>query len=139
MSNDGGEICYRSQVERVLVEDGQAIGVRLYDNEEYRSKRVISACDGRATVFDLLGGKYLAKEYEKMYDGHLPIHSQLQVSLGVNRDMSAEPHWVTYLLKDPVVIAGEDRYEIGVKNYCFDPSLAPAGKSAVSIMLTTPY
>jgi phytoene dehydrogenase-like protein len=63
----------------------------------------------------------------------------MQVSLGVRIDLTGEPHWVTYLLDEPVVIAGEDRFEISVKNYCFDPSLAPPGKSAMSIMLTTDY
>jgi hypothetical protein len=43
-------------------------------------------------------------------------YAQLQVSLGVNRDLSAAPHWVTHLLDEPVLIAGEERYEIGV-NY----------------------
>lgn len=135
----GGEIYYRSQVERVLLEDGQAVGVRLYNNEEHRARRVISACDGHATVFDMLGEQYAGRQFKRLYDGHLPIHSQLQVSLGVNRDMTGEPHWVTHLLDKPVRIAGEDRYEIGVKHYCFDPTLAPPGKSVVIIMLTTLY
>jgi hypothetical protein len=77
----------------------------------------------------------------------LPIHAQLQVSLGVNRDLSAAPHWVTHLLDKPVLIAGEERYEIGVKHYCFvgeaspleNPSLAPLGKSVLIVMLTTNY
>jgi phytoene dehydrogenase-like protein len=135
----GGEIHYRSQVERVLVENDQAVGVRLYDNTEHRAGRVISACDGRSTVFDLLGGKYANRGLRRLYDGHMPIHSQLQVSLGVNRDFSSEPHWMTHLLDDPLTIAGEERYEIGVKHYCFDPSLAPPGKSVVIAMLATPY
>jgi len=69
----------------------------------------------------------------------LPLHSQLQVSLGVNMDFSHQPHWVTHLLDRPIAIAGQDRYEIGVKHYCFDPSLAPPGKSVVIVMLTSPY
>ncbi|RUT01741.1 amine oxidase [Dulcicalothrix desertica PCC 7102] len=137
--DNGGEIHYCSQVERVLVENDQAVGVRLYSNEEYYADRIISACDGRGTIFDLLGGKYLNRQIKKLYDGHLPLHSQLQVSLGLNRDLSSKPHWVTYLLEQPIVIAGEERYEIGVKHYCFDPSLAPAGKSVVIVMLNTPY
>ena len=32
----GGEVIYSAQVERVLVEDDRAVGVRLYDNREYR-------------------------------------------------------------------------------------------------------
>jgi phytoene dehydrogenase-like protein len=100
---------------------------------------VIAACDGRTAIFDMLEGKYLNGAVRRMYRGDLPIHSQIQVSLGVDRDLSADPHWVTYLLDDPVLIAGEKRYDIGVKNYCFDPSLAPAGKSVLTIMLTSRY
>ncbi|MEO1069804.1 MAG: NAD(P)/FAD-dependent oxidoreductase [Cyanobacteria bacterium J06638_6] len=135
----GGEICYSAPVERVLVDNDQAVGVRLYTNEEYRAQRVISACDGRRTIFDLLRGEYINRRIEKLYDGHLPVHSQMQVSLGVNMDFSHRPHWVTHLLDQPIAIAGEDRSEIGVKHYCFDPSLAPPGKSVVIVMLTTSY
>lgn len=135
----GGEIHYRAQVEKILVSADRAVGVRLYDNHTYHASRVVSACDGRRTIFDMLQGRYLNRQIRKLYQGELPIHSQLQVSLGVNRDFSEQPHWVTYLLDRPVTIAGEKRYEIGVKHYCFDPSLAPPGKSVVTVMLTTPY
>lgn len=143
----GGEIHYESQVEKILVQNHRANGVRLYDNEKYFADRIISACDGHNTLFGLLVGgaspkknrQYVPREMQRYYDGHLPIHSQLQVSLGVNRDLSCEPHWTTHLLDEPVVIAGEARYEIGVKHYCFDPSLAPPGKSVLMVMLTTNY
>jgi phytoene dehydrogenase-like protein len=135
----GGEISYKSQVEKVLIEKHQAVGVRLYNNEECYADRVISACDGHNTLFGLIDSQYVPREIQRYYDGHLPIHSQLQVSLGVNRDLSAEPHWTTHLLDRPVVIAGEERYEIGVKHYCFDPSLAPQGKSVLMVVLTTNY
>ena len=112
----GGEIHYRSQVERILVEDGRAVGVRLYNNEEHRSRWVISACDGHSTLFDMLENRYVPPQMHKLYDGHMPIHSQVQVSLGVKRDLSGLPHWVTYLLDKPVLIAGQKRYEINVKH-----------------------
>ncbi|MGB8699487.1 MAG: NAD(P)/FAD-dependent oxidoreductase [Thermosynechococcaceae cyanobacterium] len=142
----GGEIRYCSQVERILVEGDRAanlkeraVGIRLYNNEEYRADRVIAACDGRGVLFDLLPSRLVNRQLKKLYNGNLPIHSQLQVSLGVNRDLSSEPHWATYLLNRPILIAGEERHEIGIKHYCFDPSLAPPGKSVVTIMLPTSY
>jgi phytoene dehydrogenase-like protein len=121
--------------------------VRLYDNENHFANRIISACDGHNTLFGLLVGgaspkenrQYVPRKMQRYYDGHLPTHSQLQVSLGVNRDRSSEPHWTTHLLDKPVVIAGEERYEIGVQHYCFDPSLAPPGKSVLIVMMTTNY
>ena len=127
----GGEICYKAQVEKILVEDDRAVGVRLYNDEIHRADYVISACDGRGTIFDMLDGAYIDRRIRRMYDGHLATHSMMQISLGVKRDLSAEPHWVTHLLEEPVLVAGEPRHEIGIKHYCFDPSLAPQGRSVV--------
>ncbi len=135
----GGEIDYGCQVERVVIDQHQAIGVRLYNNKEHWADRVISACDGHSTLFGLIDRHYVPQKMQQYYDGHLPIRSQIQVSIGVNRDLSSTPHWITYLLDQPVVIAGETRFEIGVKHYCFDPSLAPPGKSVLIVMLTTTY
>lgn len=140
----GGQIHYKTPVEKILVEDAQngrrqAVGVRLYNDEIQRADYVISAADGRATIFDLLGGEFANRQLKRRYDGHLPLHSQVQVSLGVNRDFSSEPHWVIHLMQQPITLAGEERHEIGVKHYCFDPSLAPPGKSALIAALTTHY
>jgi phytoene dehydrogenase-like protein len=135
----GGEILYKSQVEKILVENQRAVGVRYYNDEIHHADWIISACDGRGTIFDMLGGEFTDRRIRRMYDGHLPIHSMMQISLGVNRDLSSHPHWVTHLLKEPVLVAGEPRSEIGVKHYCFDPSLAPAGKSVVELIIRTNY
>ncbi|HMN62830.1 MAG TPA: NAD(P)/FAD-dependent oxidoreductase [Anaerolinea sp.] len=135
----GGEIYYKGQVEKILTENGRATGVRLYNDEVYTADYVISAADGHATIFDMLGGQFTNRSIRRMYDGHLPTHQMMQVSLGVRRDLSSEPHWVTHLLDEPVLLAGEPRFEIGVKHYCFDPSLAPPGKSVVELIVRTNY
>ena len=135
----GGQIHYQSQVEKILVEDGRAVGVRLYNDEIHHADRIISAADGHGTLFYMLGKQYLPKKIRQLYDGRLPIHTIIQVSLGVKRDFSSEPHWVIRLLDQPLLIAGEEHADIGVKNYCFDPSLAPAGKSTLISMIRTNY
>jgi phytoene dehydrogenase-like protein len=135
----GGQIQYNAQVQKILVENDRAVGVRLYDDSEHRADYVLSAADGRGTNFDLLDGQYLDDRLRRVYDGHLPTHSQVQISLGVARDLSGEPHWTQYLLPQPMTIAGEEHASIGVKHYCFDPSLAPAGKSSVIVMLRSDY
>lgn len=135
----GGEICYDHQVEKILVENDRAVGVRLYNNEIHRADYVISASDGRTTIYNMLDAKYINRKIERMYSGKLPMHTQVQVSMGVKRDLSAEPHWVTYLLDQPTMISGEERREVSVKHYCFDPSLAPASKSVLMIMIRSNY
>jgi phytoene dehydrogenase-like protein len=135
----GGEIHYDSQVERILHHDGHADGLRLYSGDVYEGDFVISACDAHTLHHQLLGGQYLTKKIVKRYDGHLPMHTQVQVSLGVNRDLSAAPHWMTWLMDEPLTLTGEARHELGVKHYGFDPSLAPAGKSVMEVMLRSEY
>ncbi|MBK9613855.1 FAD-dependent oxidoreductase [Candidatus Amarobacter glycogenicus] len=88
----GGEIRYKAQVEKILVENGRAVGVRLYNDEIHRADYVISAADGRGTLFDMLGEEFVTARVRKLYDGHLPIHAQILVALGVNRDLSTLPH-----------------------------------------------
>jgi phytoene dehydrogenase-like protein len=135
----GGQIHYKAQVEKILVENGAAVGVRLYNDEVHRASVVISAADGHATIFDMLGGKFTNRLIRRMYDGHLPTHQMMQISLGVKRDFTPEPHWVTYLLNQPILLAGEERRELGVKHYCFDPSLSPPGKSVLELIVRTNY
>lgn len=135
----GGQIHYKAQVERILVENDHAVGVRLYDNQEMRGDVVISAADSRATLYEMLDGRYLTGAMRRRYDGRLPIYTQMQLSLGVNRDLRGDPHWIAYLLSQPLQVAGEPRPVIGVKNYSFDPSLAPPGKSVIEVMMRSDY
>jgi phytoene dehydrogenase-like protein len=130
----GGEVHYKARVEKILVEADRAVGVRLTDGTEHRADAVISAADGHATIFDMLEGKYVSDKVRGYYD-ELPIFQPIiQVSLGVARDLSAEPHSVSFMLSEPVTIAGEARKRMSFKHYCYDPTLAPAGKSAVVLM-----
>ncbi|MCB0158674.1 MAG: NAD(P)/FAD-dependent oxidoreductase, partial [Caldilineaceae bacterium] len=57
----GGTIHYKAQVEQILVENDRAVGVRLYDDSEHRADYVISAADGRGTIFHMLDGKYVER------------------------------------------------------------------------------
>ncbi len=49
LKKHGGSIRLRSRVDQILVEGGQAVGVRLEGGEEIRSKRVISNADPEIT------------------------------------------------------------------------------------------
>jgi phytoene dehydrogenase-like protein len=140
----GGQIHYKAQVEKILLEDDAlgnpvAVGVRLYSDEVVRGDYLVSAADLRSTLYDMLGKPYVPKRLGRLFDGGLPVYSQLQVSLGVRRDFSAEPHWATHLLDDPLLVAGQQVSALGVKHYCFDPSLAPAGKSSLVLTIPTAY
>jgi phytoene dehydrogenase-like protein len=46
---------------------------------------------------------------------------------------------VNYLLDEPRLIAGEERNHFGIRQYSFDPSLAPEGKSVMIMSLISSY
>jgi phytoene dehydrogenase-like protein len=144
----GGAIHFRSPVEKVLVETWprlgrrahRAVGVRLADGTEHRADDVVSAADGRTTIVEMLGGRYVNDEIRAYYD-EAPRRQEhgVLVCLGVARDLSDAPHAVTYLLEQPVTIAGDLRERLTVEHYCFDPTMAPAGKSVMEVWLDSRY
>ena len=130
----GGQIHYQSRVDKVLVENHCAVGVRLIDGSEHRADVVISAADGHATIFDMLEGKYVDDKIRGYYRD-LPIFAPIiQVSLGINRDLADQPHTVQYELTEPLQIAEKARHSISFKHYGYDPTIAPAGKSVITTM-----
>ena len=133
----GGAIHYKSRVVKILVENGRATGIRLGDGSEFHSDLVISAADGHATLFDMLGGHYLTDELRDYYKRGEIFQPIIQVSLGVNRDFSNQPHMATHFLNKPITIAGEERREISLKHFCYDSTLAPAGKSVVEVVFAS--
>jgi len=135
----GGEINYRSRVDQILVEDDSAVGVRLSDGTEHHAEVVVSAADGHATIFDMLGGEYVDEKIRRTYEEWPIFQPIIQVSLGVGVDLSDEPHAIVYELTEPVTIAGEARERLSVKHYCYDPTLAPPGKSILVVMLESNY
>jgi phytoene dehydrogenase-like protein len=135
----GGNLVYKTQVEKILVEEERAVGVRLYNDEIHYADYVISAADGHGTIFDLIGQDYAPNDVRRRYDGHLPVMPMMQISFGINRDLTGEPPWAHYLLDQPALIGGRMQAYLSVKSYSFDPSFAPPGKSSLVIMLPASY
>ncbi|MBN1561913.1 NAD(P)/FAD-dependent oxidoreductase [candidate division KSB1 bacterium] len=134
-----GEIVYKSRVKDVIVENDQAVGVRLEDGSEHRADIIVWAGDSHTVIFDILGGRYLDDEIRDMYDNWLPVRPLVHVAIGVNRDMSGEPHRIIFELAKPITIAGEEHGWMCFLHHCFDPSMAPPGKSAVEVWYATRY
>ncbi len=139
----GGEIHYGCRVEAILVEEeggeARAVGVRLSGGSERRADTVISAADGHATIFDMLGGRFVDDTIRATYD-ELPIFAPIvQVSLGVDRDLSGEPHSVSLPLATPITVGETEHRRMGFRHFCYDPTMAPPGKSAITVMLEASY
>lgn len=138
--SSGGKIHYGSRVEKILVENDKAVGIKLTDGSEYRADIIISNADGRKTIFDMLDGKYInetVRSYCTPISDETPF--AVDVFLGVDRDLSCEPSSLVLLLDQPVTIANHKYESIEAQLYGFDKSMAPPGKGTIKVELTASY
>ncbi len=138
----GGEIRYKSRVSKILVENNRAVGVKLADGSEHRADYVISAADGHATIFEMLEGKYINDKIRGYYDKMLIFQPLIYIGLGVNRSFDDMPKIISGLvfqLEKPITIAGEERKWLSVRIHNFDPTLAPAGKTVLTVMFQSNF
>ncbi|NMC60861.1 MAG: NAD(P)/FAD-dependent oxidoreductase [Candidatus Methanofastidiosa archaeon] len=128
--NLGAKIFYRSRVSKILEENGRAVGIQLADGKEIRGDYIISAADLRTTLYEMLDGKHIHPIHQELFQSCKLIPSMVQVSFGVNMDLSSQPECLGECYKTPFLKKWKADW-IVVKNYCFDPTLAPVGKSVV--------
>ena len=136
----GGQVQYQTKVEKILVENGRAVGVRFEDGSEQRADVVVSAADGYTTIFKLLEGKFTDKKIRERYETWEPTRSLIYVGAGIARTFPDFPHSVegyAIELPKPVVIAGEEHKTISVRIRNEDPSFAPAGKTVLTSAIFT--
>jgi phytoene dehydrogenase-like protein len=140
----GGEIEYGARVEKILVEENRAVGVRLANGMEHRSDLVISAADGHATIFDLLGGRYCDETIRGYYE-HLPVFPALLfvgIGIGVGRTLGDFPDAVdgiNFPLHEPITVDGRKLTRLSVQASTFDPSLAPPGKTVLKVIIPSSF
>jgi len=138
----GGGVEYRARVAEILAENDRAVGIRLVDGREERADYVVSAADLHATVFDMLGGKYVDDRVKAWFSDFVPFPPLVFVGVGVAREFPEVPFsssGISLGLDEPVRLGGQtvERMEFRIRNY--DPTMAPAGKTVITSMLPVDY
>jgi phytoene dehydrogenase-like protein len=133
----GGVAHYDSCIYNLIIEDDRVVGIRLKDGSEHRADNVIWAGDGHTLIFDILGGKYMNETIRNMYENWVPVKPIVHVMIGLNRDLSEEPHRIIFEPEEPITIAGREHRWMTFIHHCFDKSMAPDGKSAVEVWFDT--
>lgn len=136
----GGQVHYRSRVARILVQDHQAVGIELADGTQHRADVVLSAADGRWTLYEALSGEYLHDLHRAAYEGEAlrRFPSLLYISLGVRRSFAGQPQLRRFSLREPLVLPDGTRVDYLSAHSCaHDPTLAPPGCTVLNIMVET--
>jgi all-trans-retinol 13,14-reductase len=150
--SNGGEVRTRAPVQRILVEDGKAVGVRLASGEELRAPVVVSNADLKRTFLEMVGEEHLSPQTVtciKQYRMALPLFC---VYLGLDMDLRQHMPNTNYFYYTSFDTEGpfQDCYQGKVPSELGlfitvasvkDPhteTIAPKGYSSVQIMTLVP-
>jgi len=144
----GGEVRYKAQVKRFVLEGGKIVGVELRNGEKISSHVVLSSLDARTTFLDLVGEEHLpptfvhaVKEIEYT-NGYIQIHLTLKELPEFTGHLAFANEnnirWLMSYIPSPEHLARcWEQYRCGkvpddpVSYYCIpsllDPTLAPPG------------
>jgi phytoene dehydrogenase-like protein len=121
----GGKVFLRAPVQRILVENGHAAGVELKDGTTHRAKAVLSNADTHKTFLELLERKHVPADFVKQIESLKPSATAFIVFLGLDIVPNLAP--ITMLDDIGIMIPSN-----------VDPTLAPAGHAAVTLLKLLP-
>jgi prolycopene isomerase len=90
IEDHGGKVKLRSRVEKILVKDQTAYGVKTKDGAEYTAKVVVSNANAHDTFLKMLEGNKPLEDLKKRMDKLSISFSSFQVFLGLKKDLVSE-------------------------------------------------
>lgn len=146
----GGKVRTSTVVKKILVENGKAVGVELADGTIDRSDVVLASGAARDVFHNLIGKQHLPETWNEIIENNRLMESVLMVQLGIDFDPAPYmPASLCYYyhtndletavqrLRTGDYHEGKDGFLIYVPSQ-HSPSLAPAGKWAVTIYTVAP-
>jgi len=136
----GGKINFNTPVSKIITENNSVKGLLLEGGKKVFSDLTISAADWHFTLFDALDGKYTDKAIHSLKNQETMkiYYSVFMVALGLNRTFDDFPHYFRFPLKKKIVSPDKTEYKrLEVHIYNYDSTLAPEGKTVVSVSYYT--
>lgn len=150
ITDNGGTIRLNTIVERVLIENGRAVGVRLTDGIEESADVVVGSGSGRDFFEKAVGLEQLDDSYRKILETYRPMEAVFMVHLGVDFDPaevlgtslcycygSYDLPLATERLRSGVYHDGEDGFLLFVPTY-HAPEFAPPGRHCLTVYTVAP-
>ena len=127
----GGKLYTKTPVKRILTEDKKAVGIELESGERVKADIVISAVDPAFLFGSLIDRAYMPKEFAAAYDSRksYPVISGFQIASVTDDTFSGEDP--IFFDCAPINIGKRSFGRIYLKNYAYDKSFAPEGKTVI--------
>jgi phytoene dehydrogenase-like protein len=146
----GGKVLTNSTVTQIVIKNEQAVGVRLADGCFEKADLVLASGGMKEVFFDLVGKEHLSEALITQIEANRLMESVLMVQLGIDFDPTPfQPAALCYYYKTDDLEGAVQRlrsgdYHEGKEGFLIyvpslhSPSLAPAGKVAVTIYTVAP-
>ncbi len=146
----GGEISFKTRVDKVLVENGKAIGVKLSDGREIRSRIVVSNINAKTLYLEKIGRENLpgwAVKAIESYEVSIPA-PMIMLGLDTAPELDAHHTFCYTTLDEMNRVWFEDYLSKKIPSRGFmliswpthaDPSLAPEGHHCLNLVTFAPY
>ena len=146
----GGDIEFKTLVDKIILEEGKAVGIETRGRKRIRARQVVSNAAARSTFLNLVGEDNLPSDFVTSLNRLEISLSAFYVYLGVDIDPKTAginaPETIVYETYDntkewELLLRGEASipcFGIAIPTF-IDPSLAPQGKHIVIIMTMAPY
>jgi all-trans-retinol 13,14-reductase len=134
----GGDVRISTEVQSIITENNEVIGVQT-DKAAYYASIVISNADPRVTYEKLIGLNKLPETYREKVKKLEPSISLFVWNAAVDAEFCTD-RLIHYMLSEPIQLStlGDTITKAGIYSASsLDSSLAPVGKSTVTINLLT--
>jgi len=147
----GGEIMLDTLVEKIIINDGRAEGVRIQGGEQFSARYVVSNGDANLTFRSLVGESSLPERFMRRFKQNDLSGPTFTVYLGVDMDLArmgfdgAPIHYYPRLDKRLWEEEATGGFEVGNGKIVIrptsvnNPSLAPEGNCSINISTFVPY
>ncbi|KAK4272649.1 hypothetical protein QN277_021172 [Acacia crassicarpa] len=135
----GSEIRYKANVTDIIVEQGQAVGVRLSDGKELFAKTIISNATRWDTFGKLLKGDAIPKEEQNFQKVYVKAPSFLSIHMGVKAEVLPPDTDCHHFVLESDWARLEEPYGsifLSIPTV-LDSSLAPEGRHILHIFTTS--
>ncbi|HEX3627315.1 MAG TPA: NAD(P)/FAD-dependent oxidoreductase [Verrucomicrobiae bacterium] len=134
----GGFFRYNTKITRIQVENDRACGVECEDGTLLPATTVISCADGHATIFEMLGGRYVDKKIRFLYEKCPTFHALIQISLGLKKEFPDAPHTLNLILPEPVTVDDQMSHDcFEVESFDSTSGLCAPGTMLMTVRLPT--
>ena len=137
----GGKVFYKANVDKILIHDGKATGIRLIDGKQVDADCIISCADGYATLKNMLEDKYTPPVYQNLFSHpkEFPTPTSALVFFGINTIIPCDYRGIEMKRSESVQVGGVESDSMLMLNYRFDPTMNPEGKTVMACYYRAEY